>query len=127
MADSGIVVFNINKFRENYPQFVNVSDNMLENFFLVACQFCDNTTNSLVTNLAERSILLDLLVCHIATLHQRGSMVGILQSATQGKVSTSFAVPINLNWYQQTQCGYIYWQMTLKYRVGGRYYGYDHQ
>lgn len=119
------VVFDTDEFKNAYPQFANMSNQELENFFLVACQICDNTANSLVRDLVERKILLNLLVGHLAVLQQRDGAVGALQSATEGKVSVSFAVPSNPNWYQQSQYGWTYWELTLKYSTGGRYYGFS--
>ena len=77
-------------------------------------------------DLTERKTLLYMLVCHIATLQQRGTgMVGLLTSATEGKVSVGLqAYTNNPNWYSQTQCGSMFWLATAKYRVGMRYIGY---
>ena len=119
-----VVVFDASEFLTLYPQFAGVfTDAQLTQFFNVACLLCDNTENSIVTDLAERKTLLYMLVCHIATLQQRGTaMPGLLSSATEGKVSVSVnAYSKNPNWYMQTQCGSTYWQATAKYRVGMRY------
>ena len=121
------VIFDVNEFLTLYPQFQNVfTSDQLNQFFNVACLLCDNTKNSKVTDLTERKTLLYMLVCHIATLMQRGTgMVGILTSATEGKVSVGLQnVMNNPNWYNQTQCGSMYWLATAKYRVGMRYVRY---
>lgn len=124
MADN-VVAFDIDEFKAMHPEASTASDIALSSYFMMAEQFCDNTNKSLVRDLAERKILLYLLVCHIAVLNIRGAgTVGITSSVTQGKVSASFAVPTDLNWYKQTQCGWMYWQMTNKYRTGGQYYAY---
>ena len=119
-----VVVFNATEFLALYPQFNNVfTPEQLQQFFKVACLLCDNTPNSKIADLAERKTLLYMLVCHIATLMQRGTgMVGIISSATEGKVSVGLQNVINNpNWYSQTQCGSMYWLATAKYRVGMRY------
>ena len=119
-----VVVFNATEFLALYPQFNNVfTPEQLQQFFNVACMICNNTNNSKVTDLTERKTLLYMLVCHIATLMQRGTgMVGIISSATEGKVSVGLQNVINNpNWYNQTQCGSMYWLATAKYRVGMRY------
>ena len=119
-----VVIFNATEFLALYPQFNNVfTPEQLQQFFNVACMLCDNTNNSKVTDLTERKTLLYMLVCHIATLMQRGTgMVGIISSATEGKVSVGLQNVINNpNWYNQTQCGSMYWLATAKYRVGMRY------
>ena len=122
-----VVVFDASEFLALYPQFNNVfTPEQLTQFFNVACLLCDNTENSKITDLAERKTLLYMLVCHIATLQQRGTgMVGLLTSATEGKVSANLqAYTSNPNWYSQTQCGSMFWLATAKYRVGMRYIGY---
>lgn len=119
-----VVVFNAEEFLALYPQFQNVfTPEQLGVFFNAACLLLDNTKNSKVKDLAERKTLLYMLVCHIATLQQRGTgMVGLLTSATEGKVTVGFqAFTNNPNWYNQTQCGSMYWLATAKYRVGMRY------
>ena len=127
MAEENIVVFDPQAFREIHPQFAGATDAALQNWFDMACLMLDNTPRSPVSDLNERRNLLNLLVCHIAALSKRGDgIVGSLSSASQGKVSTSFAVPTNLNWYKQTTCGYMYYQATQKYRLGGRYYPFHH-
>lgn len=121
---ANVVVFDATEFLALYPQFNNVfTPEQLTQFFNVACMLCDNTNNSKVTDLTERKTLLYMLVCHIATLMQRGTgMVGIISSATEGKVSVGLQNVINNpNWYNQTQCGSMYWLATAKYRVGMRY------
>ena len=122
-----VVVFDAEEFLALYPQFQNVfSPEQLGIFFNAACLLWDNTENSQVNVLTERKTLLYMLVCHIATLQQRGTgMVGLLTSATEGKVSVGLqAYTSNPNWYSQTQCGSMFWLATAKYRVGMRYIGY---
>lgn len=122
-----VVIFDADEFLSIYPQFQNVfTPEQLGIFFNAACLLLDNTENSKVTDLTERKTLLYMLVCHIATLQQRGTgMVGLLTSATEGKVSANLqAYTSNPNWYSQTQCGSMFWLATAKYRVGMRYIGY---
>ena len=121
-----VVVFDAEEFLALYPQFQNVfTPAQLQVFFNVACLILDNTENSKVKDLLERKTLLYMLVCHIATLQQRGTgTVGMLTSATEGKVTAGFqAFTNNPNWYNQTQCGSMFWLATAKYRVGMRYIG----
>ena len=127
MSESNVVIFDASEFLTLYPQFQNVfSEAQLTQFFNVACLLCDNTENSKIKDLAERKTLLYMLVCHIATLQQRGTgMVGMLTSATEGSVSVGLQpYANNPNWYSQTQCGSMYWLATAKYRVGMRYVAY---
>ena len=122
-----VVVFDPAEFLILYPQFQNVfTPSQLEQFFKVACMLCNNTENSPIHDLEERKTLLYMLVCHIATLMQRGTaMPGLITSATEGSVSVGLqSYTNNPNWFNQTQCGSMYWLATAKYRVGMRYVPY---
>lgn len=119
------VEFNENDFIETFPEFEAVKTETLKSLFGYAVLFLDNTYFSVVKNMTERKKLLALVVAHLLELQIRGGgSVGAVASATQGKVSTSFALPTDQNYYSQTQYGYLFWQLTLKYRMGGRYYAY---
>lgn len=122
----GVVVFNVEKFRGIYPEFVALTDEQLNGYFDRACLFLDNTPRSIVRDLKERETLLFMLVCHIATLASRGGgATGAVTSASEGSVSASFqplAVSGNAQWYAQTACGAAYWQAVRKYLYGGRTY-----
>ena len=120
-----VVVFDVDEFKTLYPQFANVDETILQNYFNAATLLLDNTDKSPVKDLAERKMLLYMLTCHIATLKGRGdSIVGTITAATEGKVNVSVMPLVNANWYNQTLCGSMYWQATSKYRVGVRYYAY---
>lgn len=122
----GVVVFNIEKFREIYPELSALTDGQLNGYFDRACLFLDNTPKSIVSDLRERETLLFMLVCHIATLAGRGGgATGAVTSATEGSVSASFqplAYSGNAQWYAQTACGAAFWQAIKKYIYGGRTY-----
>lgn len=120
-----VVVFDVDEFKTLYPQFANVDETILQNYFNAATLLLDNTDKSPVKDLAERKMLLYMLTCHIATLKGRGdSIVGTITAATEGKVNVSVTPLVNANWYNQTVCGSMYWQATAKYRVGVRYVAY---
>lgn len=124
-TDSGVVIFDSGEFKIMNPQFENVPDALLTNYFNSACLLLDNTKNSPVQDVAERKQLLYLLTCHIATLKARGdTLVGNITSAAEGKVNVGVTPLVNANWYQQTTCGALYWQATAKYRLGVRYFVY---
>lgn len=120
-----VVVFDVDEFKTLYPQFENVDEAILQNYFNAATLLLDNTDKSPVKDLAERKMLLYMLTCHMATLKKRGdSIVGTITAATEGKVNVSVTPLVNANWYTQTVCGSLYWQATAKYRVGVRYVAY---
>lgn len=126
-APEGVVVFDVEKFRAWYPEFEAMTDAQLDGFFARACLLLDNTPRSIVRNTDEREVLLYMLVCHLATLAQRGTggAVGSVASATEGSVSASFA-PVSSTqgsqWFNQTSCGAAFWQAAKRYLYGGRTY-----
>lgn len=120
-----VVVFDVDEFKTLYPQFKDVDEAVLKNYFNAATLLLDNTDKSPVKDLAERKMLLYMLTCHIATLKKRGdSIVGTITAATEGKVNVSVTPLVNANWYTQTVCGSLYWQATAKYRLGVRWVAY---
>lgn len=125
--DDKVVIFDPQEFKTLYPEFAKTEDATLTLYFNAACLLLDNTEKSMVKDLAERKMLLYMLTCHIATLKANGNtLVGMITSASEGKVSVSLTPFQNANWYMTTQCGAMYWQATAKYRVGIRYHAYCH-
>lgn len=127
-----VVVFDVTSFRELYSQFSTLSDVQLEDFFNIATHIIigGNKDNSRIPynppKETERETLLYMLVCHLATLAQRpNGLVGILNSAAEGSVNATFTVPQipKADWFLQTPCGFMYWQMISPYVLGGIYYG----
>ena len=127
---SGIVQFDLLKFRELYPKIIAIDD-QLDMFFVEACLLCNNTENSNIRNLQEREILLFLLTAHIATLQMRidsgNDSVGRITSASEGSVSVALdngQTTHSEKWYQQTAYGARYWVLTKRYR--SLFYIYGH-
>lgn len=119
---SGVVEFNVNKFRSLYPT-LNSTDDQLNWYFVESTMLLNNTSKSCVKSLAEREVLLFLLVAHMAVLQQRiegdNEVVGRISSASQGSVSVSLdngQTTLSDKWYQQTPYGSKYWALTAKYR-----------
>ena len=125
-----IVTFDIEHFREVYPEFASMTDAMLQAGFDTACLILDNTDHSVVPydppTVTARATLLDMLTCHLLALRKRGLFaVGQVSSASEGSIGTGFAMPPAVNqagYFSQTQCGLAFWQVMRKYMVGGRYY-----
>ncbi|MDS7935663.1 DUF4054 domain-containing protein [Acinetobacter sp. V91_7] len=119
---SGVVEFDLAKFRRLYPKIM-LEDEQLEQNFLKAEMLLNNTPKSCVTKIKEREMLLLLLVAHISMLQQRvedgNTATGRIASASEGSVSVSFdygTLANNEKWFVQTPFGAEYWQLTAKYR-----------
>jgi hypothetical protein len=116
--------FDIDAFRAIYPQFADIPDTTLKFMWTNALMISGLETDSSFT-LAEKQNLLFMLVCHLATLAQRGA-AGALMSATEGSVSVSYSTPQSgqeNDWYMLTPCGAAYWQIVKGHRYGGVWFG----
>lgn len=122
----GVVVFDVDKFRLRYPEFSSVPDELLTEYFNEATIYLDNTECSRVQDVAQRSVLLNMLTAHITKINAgskeqpASELVGRISSATQGSVSVSADMgPVSRSeaWYLQTKYGAAYWQATAPYRT----------
>lgn len=112
--------FDIDAFRAIYPQFADIPDATLEFMWTNALMISGLENNPDYTD-AEKQNLLFMLVCHMATLSQRGT-AGAMVSATEGSVSVSYTSPQygkEADWYMLTPCGAAYWQIIKGHRYGG--------
>ncbi len=118
------MTFDITKFRTVYPQFADKPpDASLEFMWQNALIISGIEQDSRIPE-AEKENLLFMLVCHLATLADRGS-AGAMTSAKQGEVQVSFATPTatgDAAWYNTTPCGAAYWQIIKRYRLGGQWF-----
>ncbi len=123
-----VVVFNPTAFKSFYPLFAAVADAVLINYFDQACLYLSNTDASPVQDIARRTLYLNMLTAHTATLggalSANGSPlpVGRTSQASEGSVSASFEymTPGTQAWFTQTQYGAAFWQATSSLR-GFRY------
>lgn len=125
-----VVVFDPAAFIVRYSQFANVSVQLLQAFFDEASAlYLNNSPRSIVRDLGERSILLNYIVAHLATLSgvltpagqgSTATQVGRVASASEGSVSASMDMgqqSKNAAFWMQTQYGAMYWQATAQYRT----------
>ncbi|HHN8476257.1 TPA: DUF4054 domain-containing protein [Morganella morganii] len=122
VSDDGVVVFDVDKFREAYPS-AKGTDTQLNNAFIKAGMLLRNDKRSCVCNMAEREMLLWLLVAHMdmlqSNIDEGNSAVGRASSASEGSVSVSLDYGTATNgekWYTQTPYGAEYWALTSRYR-----------
>jgi len=128
-----VVTFDPTAFKLAFPAYASATDEQLDSYFLVSELILNNTDASPVPYdptgspvIAERKILLDLLVAHQAELETRGNgAVGRADSGSEGSVSFDLEMIAtgNSQWFLQTQWGATYWQATAKYRTARLYSG----
>jgi hypothetical protein len=119
------VSFNPDLFKQRYTEFAAVSDELLQLYFNEACMYLDNKETSRVTDLTERSLLLNMITAHIAKINNSGvgspAAAGRVSQATEGSVSVSFDMAPSKGglqaWFYQTQYGLSYWAATARYRT----------
>lgn len=125
-----VVVFDPTLFKLRYPEFASVDNALLGLYFNEAGLYLSNTDVSIVQNIDQRTMFLNMLTAHIAfingalTSDGQPKPVGRVSSATEGSVSASFEylVPGSAAWYAQSQYGAAFWQATSNLR-GFRYIG----
>jgi hypothetical protein len=123
------VVFNYSTWALRFPALAaNVPETLAQLYFNEACQYCDNTGCSLVTDDSiggQRETFLNLITAHIATLNSGTAaqpatgIVGRINSATEGTVTVQLENKYQegtAQWWQQTQPGSSYWAMSNQYR-----------
>ena len=122
------VTFDAARFKGRYPEFAAVSDVALGDCFVEAGIYLSNTDKP-VADVARRTVLLNMLVAHIAYIGGMLSAdglprpVGRLSQASEGSVSASFddvpATPGSGAWFKQSQYGAAFWQATSGLRSFG--------
>jgi len=134
IVDDRVVVFDYPRWMAKFPEFSAVVQPRAEWFFQQAEMLCQNDARSLVYELPQRAIYLDLLTAHIAALSggltpcgtvAAGAgvgMVGRITSASEGSVSISSEYNTGTDtpgsaWYNQTPYGAMYWNMTAQFRT----------
>lgn len=124
--NDGVATFNYPIWAAVYPELsVSVPQMQAQGYWEQAQLYCDNTPQSVVRDLTQRSVLLGMLTAHIAALRAplngqpSSPLVGRISNATQGSVSvaTQFDQPAgSAQWFAQTKYGAAYWQATVQYR-----------
>ena len=122
----GIVAFDVAGFRARYGEFATLADATLTALFPEVTLYLSNEESSVVTDLAQRATLLNMLVAHIAALNYGVSgqapsgLVGRISQAAEGSVSVSAEMgpPSGTSaWFLQTRYGAAFWQATAAFRT----------
>jgi Protein of unknown function (DUF4054) len=127
MSCGGVVQFSYARWSARYPELAKwVSGATAQEYFNEAQLYCDNTRCSIVRDLCERALLLNMMTAHIAALNAPingqapSPLVGRIGGATEGSVSvqTQMDLPAgSAQWYAQSKYGLAFWQATAKYRM----------
>lgn len=122
----GVVTFNPTTFKARYPEFSTVDNTLLGSYFTESTLILNNTEGSIVADVAQRALLLNMLTAHLAALYSGISgqspsgIVGRINQATEGSVSVGADMGPVYNsqaWFIQTKYGAQYWAATAQYRM----------
>ena len=132
-----VVVLDIPEFRGRFPRFTPevAPDGVIQQAFDEAALVLDNSDLSPVpydpdAGRNDRKVILYTLTCHLLTLALQAAQgqPGPVASVSEGSVSVSFAAPPltgkAADFYQQTQCGQVFWQYIRRFLAGGLYVTY---
>ncbi|MGZ2484282.1 hypothetical protein ACVITL_002805 [Rhizobium pisi] len=126
------VQFNYANWAATFPQFSPALDEAtVTNLILpIAEIYCRNDGGGPVSKAETQTVLLNLMVAHVAQLMYGpkgegitgaggSGIVGRISSATEGSVSVSAEFPTTPNnaWFLQTTFGAAFWQATAAYRT----------
>lgn len=120
-----VAVFDYGQWALLYPNLAQcVSQPQATAYFAQAGLYLDNSECSPVSDLTTRSMLLNLVVAHLAQINQAvasgNTLVGPIQEATEGSVSVTVKLP-DMNglefWFLQTPYGAQFWAATASYRT----------
>lgn len=126
------VTFDYPQWAATFPQFSpNLNQTQVTDLILpIAEVYCRNDGGGPVSKAETQSVLLNLMVAHVATLMfgpngagitggGGSGIVGRISSATEGSVSVSAEFPTTPNnaWFLQTTFGAAFWAATAAYRT----------
>jgi hypothetical protein len=128
VTQPGCVVFSYAEWLVQYPEFAAVTQPQAQSYFNRGTLYCDNTPCSPITDLFQRTVLLNMVTAHIASIfaakagQPAPTLVGRINSASQGSVSVQAAYTEPTSdleaWFNQTPYGAAFWAATTRYRTG---------
>lgn len=120
------VAFSYSNWALLFPQFSNLNETQITTLILpIAEGYCRNDGGGPVSNAANQTNLLNLIVAHVAqlmfgsTTDPLSSLVGRVADAAQGSVRVAVDMPTEPGaaWFNQTQWGAMFYQMSQAYRT----------
>lgn len=128
VAQSGVVLFDYDRWSRRYPELVADVPSVVaqELFDEAGVVYLNNSSASLVTDLGQRAVLLNMVVAHLASIGGAGQpggasgMVGRISKATEGTVSVEADIgetSAGAAFWAQTPYGFAFWRATASYRT----------
>ena len=123
---SGIVVFDFSTWALRYPEFSSLNPSLVQLYFNEAQLYVDNSPCSIIRDLNQRAVFLNMVTAHITALNAAingipsSPLVGRIDSGTEGSVSvsTKLEVPAGCpQWFAQSKYGIAFWVASSSYRT----------
>lgn len=124
-----VAVFNYAAWSTRYPLIAaSVDEALADLYFSEATLYLNNGDSSIVCDVGQRLVLLNMVTAHIALLNAviggvvPSGLVGQIVSAKEGSVSVDVAPMGGDNnalqaWFNQTVPGSAFWAATARYRT----------
>jgi hypothetical protein len=127
------IAFNYQAWVARFPEFADVAQPLVQEYFNEATIFHANDGSGPVGNPTQQTTLLNLVTAHICKINAplRGEpapdVVGRVSNASEGSVSVGLTMdlpPGSAQWWNQTKYGAAYWNASAPFRMmryrGGR-------
>lgn len=124
---TGVASFNYTVWVARYPEFSGVSSGLAQQYWDEATLYLRNDGSGPVCDVAQRTVLLNMLTAHIAQVYALtaasqpvSTVVGRVSDATEGSVTVGTDnqyPPGTAQWYQQTKYGASFWAATVRWRT----------
>lgn len=121
-----VAVFDYATWQARYPELAgSVAEPLAASYFTEATLYLDNTDASVVSDVGQRLLFLNMIVSHIADLNAPingqapSGLVGRVTGATEGTVSVSVDagdLSALAAWFSQTRYGAAFWAATGRFR-----------
>jgi hypothetical protein len=121
-----VATFDYGSWSAQYPDLVpTVSSAQAQAYWNIAVLYHRNDGGGPISDVTMQQTLLNMVTAHIAMLRSSDSqgnppptLVGRIASASEGSVSASTDYPVSPSgaWFNQTQPGAMYWELTSSFR-----------
>jgi hypothetical protein len=122
-----VAAFDYQAWQFRFPELApSVPQGMASAYFAEAGLYLDNSDASVVSDVGQRGLILNMIVAHLALLNAAlngqpvSTLAGRITGASEGSVSVtlaSSALPNTAEWWAQTRPGLSAWQALAPYRT----------
>lgn len=109
-------VFDKTAFIAAFPEFSAVSDAQFSLYVIMAKAYFDASKYSGL-DIDTANSLYQFILAHLLSLAARtgNGGIGAVNQASEGSVNLGFTSLVNMNWWQQTTYGSMFWQLARRW------------